>query len=140
MQNVDCAVCRFRHSACGEERQTGALCAGAAGRPWQVLYRKTGRPASCPALLRGSHAFTYSEYDTASAEYAGGCGEPRSETNSCRQRLQADPQLSFNFGSCPTGTLYHRTSLVQVTQNSAQNIICSAILLVQHSTNKDFEL
>ena len=48
----------------------------------------------CPAILAGSHTLSYSEYDTASAEYLEGCGEPRSEVNSCHQRYEEDPQVT----------------------------------------------
>ena len=47
----------------------------------------------CPAILAGSHTLSYSEYDTASAEYLDHCGAPRSEVNSCHQRYEEDPQV-----------------------------------------------
>ena len=31
------------------------------------------------------------------------CGEPRSESNTCRQRSKEDPQLSINYGACSSG-------------------------------------
>ena len=32
--------------------------------------------------------------------YLQDCGEPRSESNTCRQRSKEDPQLSINYGAC----------------------------------------
>ena len=59
----------------------------------RYLYREQFSPVPCPAILSGSHTLSYSEYDTASAEYLVGCGEPRSEVNSCHQRYEEDPQV-----------------------------------------------
>ena len=59
----------------------------------RYLYREQFAPVDCPAILAGSHTLSYSEYDTASAEYLDHCGEPRSEVNSCHQRYEEDPQV-----------------------------------------------
>lgn len=59
----------------------------------RYLYREQFSPVECPAILAGSHTLSYSEYDTAGAEYLEGCGEPRSEVNSCHQRYEEDPQV-----------------------------------------------
>lgn len=86
------------------------LCTDASNKPWRChydrvetltrntwytryLYREQFTPVDCPAILAGSHTLSYSEYDTASAEYLEGCGEPRSEVNSCHQRYEEDPQV-----------------------------------------------
>ena len=100
-------------SGCQDHRDISKLCSEAERSPKRYLYRQTFRPSPCPAVLAGSHEISYSEYDSTSSQYIDNCGEPRSEINSCRQRDEEDPQITINLGKCPTGTLYHRSSLTE---------------------------
>ena len=76
----------------------------------------------CPAILSGSHTLSYSEYDTASAEYLEGCGEPRSEVNSCHQRYEEDPQVLLGpnvtmIKDCPGSQNYFYTNMTDKEAN-----------------------
>ena len=103
-------------SGCQQHRDTHKLCSEARRTPWRYLYRHTAQPSDCPAVLMGSHEISYSEYDSTSSQYIEDCGEPRSEINSCHQRDRDDPQITINLGKCPSGTLYHRSSLTETFQ------------------------
>jgi len=106
-------VLRYRTSSCLVQRNAAKLCRLASTEKWKYLYRTSPYPSSCPEMLTGSHSFTYEEYSPTQIAYTSGCGEPRSESNRCHQNSPADPQLSINYGNCPSGTLVHRTSMTQ---------------------------